>query len=124
MAVLQGWLSVLPRAMFSMSRLIYSNVMSAGALANRRIGALSGGERFRVALAALLLAEPAHQLVVLDEPTNNLDLDTARALVEALDAYRGGLLVVSHDRAFLRRLRLTRVLALDADGGLTDRDEP
>ncbi len=95
-----------------------------GALATRPIGALSGGERFRVALAGLLLAEPANQLVVLDEPTNNLDLDTARALVGALDAYRGGLLVVSHDRAFLRRLRLTRVLALDADGGLTARDEP
>lgn len=96
----------------------------AGALANRPIGALSGGERFRVALAVLLLAEPAHQLVVLDEPTNNLDLDTVEALIGALDAYRGGLLVVSHDQAFLRRLRLTRILALDADGGLTDCDAP
>lgn len=93
-----------------------------GPLATRPIGALSGGERFRVALAALLLAEPANQLLVLDEPTNNLDLDTVEALVGALDAYRGGLLVVSHDRAFLRRLGLTRVLELDADGGLTDRD--
>ena len=95
-----------------------------GSLANRAIGSLSGGERFRVALAGLLLAYPANQLLVLDEPTNNLDLDTIEALVGALDAYRGGLLVVSHDAAFLRRLRLTRVLALDAEGGLTDRDEP
>ncbi len=95
-----------------------------GPLATRSIGALSGGERFRVALAGLLLADPANQLLVLDEPTNNLDLDTVEALVGALDAYRGGLLVVIHDAAFLRRLRLTRVLALDAEGGLTDRDEP
>lgn len=95
-----------------------------GALANRPIGVLSGGERFRVALATLLLAEPANQLVVLDEPTNNLDLDTVAALVGAVNAYRGGLLVVSHDRGFLRQLSLTRVLALDADGALTDCDEP
>lgn len=93
-------------------------------IANRAIGELSGGERFRVALAALLMSEPAHQLLVLDEPTNSLDLDTVAALVRALDAYRGGLLVVSHDSAFLRQLNLTRVLSLDATGALADHDQP
>lgn len=71
---------------------------------HRRVGDLSGGERFRVALARILLAEPAHQLLVLDEPTNNLDLDSVDALVSALEDYHGGLIVVSHDDAFLDRM--------------------
>lgn len=71
---------------------------------HRQVGGLSGGERFRVALARILLAEPAHQLLVLDEPTNNLDLDSVDALVSALEDYHGGLIVVSHDDAFLGRM--------------------
>lgn len=67
-----------------------------GATAERPVAALSGGERFRVALAKLLLSDPAPHLVVLDEPTNNLDIDTVDQLVEALRAYRGAVLVVSH----------------------------
>ncbi|MCT9819135.1 ATP-binding cassette domain-containing protein [Microbacterium sp. W1N] len=70
----------------------------------RPVSALSGGERFRVALARLLLADPPPQLLVLDEPTNNLDLDTLDQLVDALSAYRGAVLVVSHDTGFLQRL--------------------
>lgn len=75
-----------------------------GDTAHRPIGALSGGERFRVALAQVLLADPPPQLLVLDEPTNNLDLDTVDQLVAALHAYRGAVLVVSHDSAFLARV--------------------
>ncbi|WP_342372963.1 ATP-binding cassette domain-containing protein [Propioniciclava soli] len=56
----------------------------------RPLNTLSGGERFRVELAALLLAEPPAQLLVLDEPTNNLDRRTVDVLVEALASYRGG----------------------------------
>jgi ATPase subunit of ABC transporter with duplicated ATPase domains len=76
-------------------------------------GALSGGERFRATLAALLLAEPAPQLLLLDEPTNSLDLASVRQLTRALEAYRGALLVASHDLPFLRTLRLTRWVRLD-----------
>ncbi|HEY9293926.1 MAG TPA: ATP-binding cassette domain-containing protein, partial [Microlunatus sp.] len=68
---------------------------------------LSGGELFRASLAALLLAEPPPQLLILDEPTNNLDLGTAAALTSALRQYRGALLVVSHDRPFLDEIELT-----------------
>ena len=91
-----------------------------GSAMDRQVGALSGGERFRVALAALLLADPAPHLVVLDEPTNNLDLDTVDQVVQALRAYRGAVLIVSHDDAFLRRLDLDLVLELDADGVLAE----
>ncbi|MGD2203380.1 ABC-F family ATP-binding cassette domain-containing protein [Microbacterium maritypicum] len=91
-----------------------------GATAERPVAALSGGERFRVALAKLLLADPAPHLVVLDEPTNNLDLDTVDQLVEALRAYRGAVLIVSHDDAFLRRLDLDLTLEIDAEGALQE----
>ena len=83
----------------------------------RPVSTLSGGERFRVALASLLFAEPAPQLLVLDEPTNNLDIDTVNQLVDALSAYRGAIVVVSHDQAFLDRLGIG--LTLELDGTLT-----
>lgn len=95
-----------------------------GDAVHRRVGDLSGGERFRVALARLLLAEPAHQLLVLDEPTNDLDLATVDQLVDALRSYRGALLVVSHDDAVLDRLDLTRRLHLDRSGRLRDAPGP
>ncbi|WP_088801944.1 MULTISPECIES: ABC-F family ATP-binding cassette domain-containing protein [unclassified Streptomyces] len=90
-----------------------------GARADQQAGTLSGGERFRASLAALMLAEPAPQLLMLDEPTNNLDLASVRRLVTALESYEGALLVVSHDPAFLRDIGITRRLALE-DGELTD----
>ena len=87
-----------------------------GDAVERPVGTLSGGERFRVALAAVLLADPPADLLVLDEPTNNLDLASIGQLVDALSSYRGALLVVSHDRGFLRRLGLDVELVLDAEG--------
>lgn len=87
-----------------------------GAAVDRPVATLSGGERFRVALARVLLAEPSPQLLVLDEPTNNLDLDTVDQLVAAVRAYRGGVLAVSHDDAFLERIRVTTRLAIAEDG--------
>ncbi|MGZ0069061.1 ABC-F family ATP-binding cassette domain-containing protein [Microbacterium arborescens] len=85
----------------------------------RPVAALSGGERFRLALARELLADPPPQLLVLDEPTNNLDLDTVDQLVEALAAYRGAVLVVSHDDGFLARLAPSLTLEL-RDGRLSE----
>ncbi|MFD5040223.1 ATP-binding cassette domain-containing protein [Streptomyces sp. NPDC058377] len=79
-------------------------------------GTLSGGERLRATLAALLLTEPAPRLLMLDEPTNSLDLSGVHRLTSALAAYRGALIVASHDLPFLTSLGITRWLLLDADG--------
>ncbi|MCZ7607884.1 MAG: ATP-binding cassette domain-containing protein [Planctomycetota bacterium] len=78
-----------------------------------RIRELSGGERNRVQLARLLLQHG--NVLALDEPTNDLDLPTLRALEDALCAFAGVVLVVSHDRYFLDRV-CTRILFLDGSG--------
>ncbi|MFI0373807.1 ABC-F family ATP-binding cassette domain-containing protein [Actinomadura sp. 1N219] len=91
-----------------------------GARAEQPAGTLSGGERFRAVLASLLLAEPAPQLLLLDEPTNNLDMASAAQLGQALAAYQGALIVVSHDVPFLRTLGVTRWLRMDRAAGLTE----
>ena len=91
-----------------------------GDAVDRPVATLSGGERFRVALARLLLADPPPQLLVLDEPTNNLDIDTVDQFVAALAAYRGAVLIVSHDDTFLARLGVSRTLELASDATLTE----
>ena len=68
----------------------------------RRADSLSGGERARVALAILMLS--GANVLVLDEPTNHLDVESIEALEDAIDAYDGTVLLVSHDRALLRSL--------------------
>jgi ATPase subunit of ABC transporter with duplicated ATPase domains len=83
------------------------------------ISALSGGERLCATIACVLYAQPAPQLLLLDEPTNNLDLVSIGQLESALNAYRGALIVVSHDSQFLAEIRVDRRLRLTGDG-LTD----
>ena len=81
------------------------------------VHALSGGERNRLILAKKL-AKPAN-LLVLDEPTNDLDMETLDLLVEVLSDYEGTLLLVSHDRDFIDRL-VTGTFALEGDGKATE----
>jgi ATPase subunit of ABC transporter with duplicated ATPase domains len=93
-----------------------------GTRADQVAGTLSGGERFRAVLAALLLAQPPPQLLLLDEPTNSLDMASVRQLSQALSCYRGALVVASHDLPFLRSVGISRWLRLDRVGRLTDID--
>lgn len=79
----------------------------------KRIEHLSGGERLRAALAALLYSPEPPQLLLLDEPDNHLDLDSQIAAARALAAFDGGILIVSHDEAFLADVGVTGRMALD-----------
>ncbi len=81
---------------------------------DKKIRALSGGEKTRLVMARMLLNPP--NFLVLDEPTNHLDLETKEMLLEALSDFEGTMLFVSHDRAFLRGLS-NRVLELGGESG-------
>ncbi|MDP3071682.1 MAG: energy-dependent translational throttle protein EttA [Opitutaceae bacterium] len=83
-----------------------------GADQSKKVGILSGGERNRVHLARLLKA--GANLILLDEPTNDLDVNSIRALEEGLENYAGCAVVVSHDRWFLDRVA-THILAFEGD---------
>ena len=82
---------------------------------NTKISQLSGGERSRVLLAKIL--KRGGNVLMLDEPTNDLDLSTLRLLEEALVAFSGCVIVVSHDRYFLNRV-CTSILAFEGDGAV------
>jgi ATP-binding cassette ChvD family protein len=83
-----------------------------GADQQKRVGNLSGGERNRLNLAKLL--RTGGNLILLDEPTNDLDVDTLRALEDALLNFSGSVVVISHDRWFLDRIA-THILAFEGD---------
>ena len=94
------------------SRAYVSSFNFKGSDQQKKVGKLSGGERNRLHMAKLL--RTAGNLLLLDEPSNDLDVDTLRALEEALLAFPGCAVVVSHDRWFLDRIA-THVLAFEGD---------
>lgn len=79
---------------------------------DKTCGVLSGGEHMRLVLCCLIIGETAPDLIVLDEPTNNLDLQNLEILAAALNEYRGTLLVVSHDDYFLKEIGVERNIVL------------
>mgnify|MGYP003392365653 FL=1 len=83
----------------------------SGQKATTKVGKLSGGERARLALA--LITRDAPHMLILDEPTNHLDVDAREALVQALNAYDGAVVVVSHDRHMIE-LTADRLVLVDA----------
>ena len=83
-----------------------------GADQQKVVGQLSGGERGRLHLAKTLIA--GGNLLLLDEPSNDLDVETLRALEDALLEFAGSVLVISHDRWFLDRIA-THILACEGD---------
>ncbi|MFG1975406.1 ABC-F family ATP-binding cassette domain-containing protein [Nonomuraea fuscirosea] len=120
LSVVDNVRAVAPSASVNEVRARLARFLFRGERAERAAGTLSGGERFRATLAALLSAEPPPQLLLLDEPTNNLDMASVRQLAQALAAYRGALIVASHDLPFLEELGITRRLRQDRDEGLAE----
>jgi ATP-binding cassette ChvD family protein len=94
------------------SRAYVSRFNFSGSDQQKRVGQLSGGERNRVHLAKML--KSGANVILLDEPTNDLDVDTMRALEEALENFAGCAVVISHDRWFLDRIA-THILAFEGD---------
>jgi ATPase subunit of ABC transporter with duplicated ATPase domains len=98
------------------SRAYCSRFNFKGTDQQKKVGALSGGERNRVHLAKLLRS--GGNLLLLDEPSNDLDVDTLRSLEEGLVNFGGCAVVISHDRWFLDRIA-THILAFEDDGKVT-----
>jgi ATPase subunit of ABC transporter with duplicated ATPase domains len=94
------------------SRAYVASLNFKGSDQQKKVSTLSGGERNRVHLGKML--RTGGNVVLLDEPTNDLDVDTLRALEEALLAFPGCALVISHDRWFLDRI-CTHLLAFEGD---------
>ncbi|MEM9187024.1 MAG: ATP-binding cassette domain-containing protein, partial [Planctomycetota bacterium] len=81
---------------------VAGSFLFSGAAAEKKIKVLSGGERARLVLAGLLLEQ--HNILMLDEPGNHLDVETVEALAEALERYQGTVIFTSHDRHFMHRV--------------------
>jgi ATP-binding cassette subfamily F protein 3 len=96
------------------ARALLGRFLFGGELAEKPLAGLSGGERRRLSLA--ILTGSSANVLILDEPTNHLDLDSREALEDALRAFRGSLILVSHDRALLDAVG-TRTIAVE-DGAL------
>ncbi|HEX7048806.1 MAG TPA: ABC-F family ATP-binding cassette domain-containing protein [Longimicrobiales bacterium] len=88
-------------------------MLFSGEEGEKKLGALSGGEAARLVFSRLMLERP--NVLVLDEPTNHLDLESIEALIEGLKAFDGTLILVSHDRWFVRELA-TRIVEISPEG--------
>ena len=114
---MSGGADVLKVGKFEMpSRAYLGRFNFKGADQQKRVGNLSGGERGRLHLAKTLAA--GANVLLLDEPSNDLDVETLRALEDALLEFAGSVLVISHDRWFLDRIA-THILAFEGDSKVT-----
>lgn len=93
-------------------RAVLARFLFRGDDALQQIGTLSGGQRLRAGLACTLGHSQAKQLLILDEPSNHLDIEAVETLEAALNAYGGAILVVSHDQPFLDRIGVERYVSL------------
>lgn len=79
---------------------------------NKPVASLSGGERMRLIICCLTIGTTSPDLIILDEPTNNLDIQNIEILTSAIKGFQGTLIVVSHDERFLEEIGIDRVVSL------------
>ena len=91
---------------------IAANFGFRGDASKKKVGVLSGGELLKATLAAVIGTEKQPDLLILDEPTNNLDIKSTLILEDALNQYRGAILIVSHDEAFIHTLHTDRLVVV------------
>ena len=101
------------------ARWLLGRMLFSGSNAFALVGDLSGGERLRAALCCLAAVKDPPRLLILDEPTNNLDLESMQSVSETLVQFQGAMIVISHDTEFLNDIRVTRHITLDSSGTIT-----
>ncbi len=79
---------------------------------DKKCACLSGGERMKLALCRLLIAEKAPDIIIADEPTNNIDISCMDILADTLKNYVGTLLIVSHDEQFIHDIGIKRIISI------------
>lgn len=80
---------------------------------DKTCGKLSGGEKMRLMLCCLTVRNQPPDIIILDEPTNNLDIQNIEILTHAIRAYQGTLVVISHDTHFMQQIGVEKVIALE-----------
>lgn len=92
---------------------ILANFKFRNVQSDKKVSCLSGGELLRATLATVLGTQKQPDLIILDEPTNNLDIQSIEVLESSLQKYQGAIIVVSHDEEFIKNLAVTKALQLD-----------
>ena len=103
-SLLQRFRDLNPHLSESESRIRLGRFLFTQESSLKKISDLSGGEKLRAALACVLFSNPAPELLILDEPTNNLDLDSIERIESALTNFQGAIVVVSHDLEFIKNI--------------------
>jgi ATPase subunit of ABC transporter with duplicated ATPase domains len=79
---------------------------------NKKSGVLSGGEKMKLALCCLSVSDDAPDMLILDEPTNNLDIKSLEVLTAAVKDFEGTLLIISHDEYFVKEIAVDNIIEL------------
>lgn len=102
-----------PSLKFNEIKAIAGNMMFSGQLSSKKISVLSGGEKSRVLLGQII-AKPCN-LLLLDEPTHHLDIESIEALIDALESFNGTVVIVTHSELILRRLQLNKIIICEEE---------
>ncbi|MCF7799996.1 ATP-binding cassette domain-containing protein [Candidatus Babeliales bacterium] len=113
LTVLENFKKLNPEVKETDCRLRLAAFLFAHDEAHKKVKDLSGGERMKAALACILMGDAPPQLILLDEPTNNMDLDSIASMEKALKNYKGALIVVSHDDIFLQNIGVEEKIDFD-----------